>query len=69
MTDEGNEFLSVEDAAQELKITPRATRHRITAGTLIAHKLGKGTSPYVITRAEIERVKAAEAAAREGKSA
>lgn len=63
------ELLSVEDAARELHITSRAVRHRITAGTLAAQKLGKGTSPYVITRAEVERVKAAEAAAREGASA
>lgn len=56
------DFLSVAQAARELCITPRAVRHRITTGTLAAHKLGPGTASYVITRAEIDRVKAVEAA-------
>lgn len=51
------EFLSVAQAAAELHITSRAVRHRIKAGTLLATKLGPGTSAYVITREEIERVK------------
>lgn len=53
-----DELLSVAAAARELNITSRAVRHRIEAGTLIAVKLGPGTSAYVITRTEIERVKA-----------
>lgn len=57
------EFLSVAQAATELHITDRAVRHRIKAGTLVATKLGPGTSSYVITRAEVERAKAAEVAA------
>lgn len=51
-------LLSVSQAATELGITDRAVRHRIKAGTLAATKLGPGTSSYVITRAEVERVKA-----------
>lgn len=62
-TDTASELLSVEQAAAELRITGRAIRHRIKAGTLAATKLGPGTSAYVITRSEIERVKT-EAAAR-----
>lgn len=64
------ELLTVAQAADELSLTERAVRHRITTGTLAAQKLGTGrTSAYVITRAEINRVKAAEAAAREGATA
>lgn len=58
-----SDFLSVNQAAAELHITPRAVRHRILVGSLTATKLGPGTASYVITRAEVERVKAAEAAA------
>ena len=56
------DFLSVAQAAAELSLTERAIRHRIKAGTLAATKLGPGTASYVITRAEIERVKAEVAA-------
>lgn len=58
----GPDLLSVQQVATELNITPRAVRHRIEAGTLIATKLGPGTSAYVITRAEVDKVKAGEAA-------
>lgn len=54
----GAEFLSVVQAAAELHITPRAVRHRILVGSLAATKLGPGTASYVITRAEVARVKA-----------
>lgn len=54
-----DDFLSVAQAAAELKITDRAVRHRIKAGTLAATKLGTGTASYVITRAEVERAKGA----------
>jgi excisionase family DNA binding protein len=57
-----SEFLSVEQVAAELKITARAVRHRITAGTISAVKLGPGTASYVITRTEVDRVKAEAAA-------
>lgn len=56
------DFLSVVQTASELCITPRAVRHRIKTGTLAATKLGPGTASYVITRAEVERVKRGEAA-------
>lgn len=52
------EFVSVAQAAEELHITERAVRHRIKAGKVSAVKLGPGTSQYVITRAEVERLKA-----------
>lgn len=55
------EVLSVASVAVELSLTERAVRHRIKAGTLAATKLGPGTSSYVITREEVERVKAAAA--------
>lgn len=58
-----SEFLSVRQAAAELHLTDRAIRHRITTGTLAATKLGPGTASYVITRSEVERVKAEEMAA------
>jgi len=54
---EPKSLLSVNEAAGELNITPRAVRHRIKTGTLLATKLGPGTAAYVITREEIERVK------------
>jgi|SoimicmetaTmtHMC_FD_contig_51_1299635_length_437_multi_1_in_0_out_0_3 excisionase family DNA binding protein len=53
-----NPFLSVAQAAEELRLTTRAVRHRIKAGTLEATKLGPGTASYVITREEVERIKA-----------
>lgn len=56
------DLLSVAQVAAELRLTERAVRHRIKAGTLAATKLGAGTSQYVITRAEVERVKAEAAA-------
>ena len=56
------EVLSVAQVAALLSITERAVRHRIKAGTLAATKLGPGTAAYVISRAEVERVKAGEAA-------
>lgn len=58
MTNYGRTLLTVTQAAVELHITPRAVRHRILAGTLEATKLGPGTSAYVITRDEVDRVKA-----------
>lgn len=52
------DLLSVQQVAAALHITPRAVRHHIKAGTLNAIKLGAGTSAYVITRAEVDRIKA-----------
>lgn len=59
-TDELPELLTVEEVALELCIAQRTVHHWITDGKLAATKLGKGkTSPYYVTRAEVERVKAA----------
>lgn len=50
-------LLTVDQAAELLRITPRAVRHRISAGRIAAVKIGTGrTSAYVIDRSEIERV-------------
>lgn len=58
------DLLTALQAAEELKITRRAVIHRIKAGTLAATKVGDGlTNSYVITRAEVERAKAEDAAA------
>lgn len=59
MPTETPDVLSVNQAAAELNITPRAVRHRIEAGTLAAIKLGPGTASYVISRDAIEQAKAA----------
>lgn len=61
-TDQSPRFLSVNQAAAALNITPRAVRHRIQTGTLAATKLGPGTAAYVVTRDEVERVKSETAA-------
>lgn len=54
-----NDLLTVTQVAEELNISVRAVQHRITNGTIAAQKLGGGrTSAYVITRDEIDRVKA-----------
>lgn len=52
------DLLSVTQAAAELSLGVRAVQHRIKSGSIVATKIGDGkTSAYVITRAEIERVK------------
>lgn len=54
------DLLTVVQAADELCVSPRTLHHWIGAGKCEATKLGTGrTSAYVITRAELERVKAA----------
>jgi excisionase family DNA binding protein len=59
-----NDFLTVAQAADELNLSVRAVQHRIRNGSIEATKLGDGrTSAYVITRAEINRVKAGPTAA------
>lgn len=56
-----SEYLTVEQAALELCITPRAVRHRIVAGRIKAEKFGNGgTAPYMIERAEVLRAKDAD---------
>lgn len=55
-------LLTVQQAATELSLSPRTVRHRISAGTIKATKVGEGqTSAYVITRREVERVKRVDA--------
>ena len=54
-------LINVAQAAEILRISPRAVRHRVLAGTLAAQKLGPGTSGYVLNRADVEAL--AEAAA------
>jgi excisionase family DNA binding protein len=52
------EWLTVVQAAKVLNLSPRAVLHRITSGKISASKLGEGrTSAYIITAAEVERVK------------
>lgn len=54
--------VSVTVAAGELNKSPRTILHWISAGKLRATKLGPGTASYVISRAEIDRVKQDQAA-------
>lgn len=57
------DFATVVEAARELNLSPRAVLHRITTGAITATKVGSGrTNPYVITRAELDRVKTTERA-------
>jgi excisionase family DNA binding protein len=59
-----NDLMTVAQAAEALNLSVRAIQHRITAGSIAAEKLGAGkTSAYVITRAEVDRVKAESRAA------
>ena len=52
------DLLTVRQAAHELGLSPRSVLHRITTGTLAATKIGDGrTSAYIVTRAEVERVR------------
>lgn len=52
-------LLSVAQAAEELGWSPRTLHYRITTGKVAAEKMGDGrTNAYVITRAEIDRLKA-----------
>lgn len=58
-----HDFIPVTEAAAELNLSVRAVLHRITKGQIEATKLGSGrTSAYMVTRSEIERVKAADSA-------
>lgn len=57
------DLLTVAQAAAELGIAPRTVLHRISLGKLAAERHGTGkTSAFIITRAEVERVKAEAAA-------
>lgn len=58
------DLLTVAQVARELNLSVRAVQHRITAGAIEATKLGEGrTSAYVVTRAEVERIRAVRTAA------
>lgn len=53
------DLLSVAQAAKELSLANRTLHHQIANGKVVATKIGDGrTSAYVITRAEVDRVKA-----------
>ena len=56
-------LVNVAQAAEILRISPRAVRRRILAGTIPAQKLGPGTSGYVLLRADVEALAAKDAAA------
>lgn len=59
MPPEEPDLFSVTQAAKELGYAPRTLHHHIATGKVAATKVGDGrTSAYVITRAEVERVKA-----------
>lgn len=58
---ETGDLLSVVQVADELGKPTRTVHYWITTGRIAATKLGPGTSQYVITREEVERVKAAAA--------
>lgn len=52
------DLLSVSQVAEELNKPSRTVHYWITTGRIAATKLGPGTSQYVITRAEVDRLKA-----------
>lgn len=54
--------VSVKVAAGEFNKSPRTILHWINAGKLRATKLGPGTASFVISRAEIDRLKQDQAA-------
>lgn len=52
------DLLSVTQAAEELCVSPRTVQHWIAGNKIAATKIGTGrTSAYVITRAEVERIR------------
>lgn len=57
--EQNGDLLSVTQVAEELGKPARTVHYWITTGKIAATKLGPGTSQYVITRSEVERVKAA----------
>lgn len=59
-----DELLELREVAAELGISVRAVQYRIERGQLAAQRFGSGrTAPFYVTRAELERVKAADSAA------
>lgn len=61
---DSGDLLTVGQVAEALSKPPRTIHHWISIGRLAASKLdpSKQTSAYVVTRAEVERVRAEEAA-------
>lgn len=57
------QILSTAQAARELCVSPRTLLHWINKGRIEAQKTGPGTAGFVITRDEVNRVKAEVAAA------
>lgn len=56
------DFMTVAQAAEALHLSVRAVQHRIKNDQIAATKIGAGrTSAYVISTAEVERVRRAEA--------
>ena len=54
-----DQLLSVVQAASELGMPPRTLHYQISTGKIAATKVGDGlTSAYVITRGEVDRIKA-----------
>ena len=54
-----HDFVTVGQAAKELNLSVRAVQHRIKQGHIAATKLGDArTSAYIISRDELDRVKA-----------
>lgn len=49
-------FLSVTEAAELLRLSPRAVQHRISSGKLPAYKMPGRTGAYVLERAVIDRL-------------
>jgi excisionase family DNA binding protein len=56
------DYLSVEQTAAALEVSPRTVRRWIHAGTLTAIKMGPGTAPYFVARDDIERKRSERAA-------
>ena len=58
-----SDLLTVSQAADELGVPSRTLHYRISTGKIHATKVGTGrTNAYVITRAEVERVRETSAA-------
>ena len=51
-------YVTVEQAADQLGISPRAVLHRIQVGRLDAEKFGSGkTSPWMVTAESVDAAK------------
>ena len=53
-----SDLLTVTEAAAEIGIPTRTLHYWITSGKVEAQRIGSGkTNPYVLSRAEVERLK------------